>query len=160
MREGDAADDFSGFEFDLAESGMAVETGAFVEESVVVFEAFGEGVAVVGIDVDDLIGVSRDRGGGRLSHGGLSEQDGTADGERGDREEKRFHWGRGACGRCGGGQQASSQTPAQAMTPFFIAVWTISRMARTKSGCVPTVPQRRNSMPRSRAMAAASKSRS
>ena len=49
--------DFAGFEANLAQRRTAIQAGAFVEETVVVFEAFGEGAAIVRVHVDDLVGV-------------------------------------------------------------------------------------------------------
>jgi hypothetical protein len=50
-------EDAAGFQVFFAQGGFAFDSGALVKVSVQVDEALGEGLRVVGIGVDDLIGV-------------------------------------------------------------------------------------------------------
>ena len=65
--DADFFEDFAGFEFDFAQGGEAIQTGAFVENAIEENKALGECGAVVRIGVDDFVVV---KGSGVVSRGG------------------------------------------------------------------------------------------
>ena len=68
-------EDAAGFQVFHTQGGLAFDAGALVEMAVEVNETLGEGLGIVRVGVDDLVGVGRDGEGG----GDCAEKEGEKD---------------------------------------------------------------------------------
>ena len=86
-------EDFAGLELDLADPRLTVLSGALVEVAVDILQALGEGLPVVGIDLDDAIASHRCRrfllrGARRVRHG-CHRRTGREERQRRERQHHR-----------------------------------------------------------------------